>query len=100
MNEFRGSTRRCACDPLHALTAMAALVLGFVQFAAPEGTLPRRTLGWMWVALMAVVATSSFWIQQVRLIGPFSPIHLLSIFSLASLSIAIWKTHTRSQRIA
>ena len=35
--------------PLHAFAAMAAFVLGIVQFAAPKGTLPHRTLGWIWV---------------------------------------------------
>ena len=67
--------------PLHAFAAMAAFVLGIVQFAAPKGTLPHRTLGWIWVALMAVVAVSSFWIHEIRLFGPWSPIHLLSIFT-------------------
>ena len=38
--------------PLHAFAAMAAFVLGLVQFAAPKGTLPHRTLGWIWVLLM------------------------------------------------
>ncbi|MET4748440.1 hypothetical protein ABIB08_002780 [Bradyrhizobium sp. RT11b] len=52
--------------PLHAFAAMAAFVLGLVQFAAPKGTLPHRTIGWIWVALMAVVAASSFWIHQIR----------------------------------
>ena len=41
--------------PLHAFAAMAAFALGIVQFAAPKGTLPHRTLGWIWVVLMAVV---------------------------------------------
>jgi len=67
--------------PLHAFAAMAAFVLGVVQLAAPKGTLPHRTLGWIWVVLMAVVALSSFWIHQIRLFGPWSPIHLLSIFT-------------------
>ena len=49
--------------PLHAFAAMAAFALGLVQFAAPKGTLPHRTVGWTWVALMAVVALSSFWIH-------------------------------------
>jgi len=80
--------------PLHAFAAMAAFVLGLVQFAAPKGTLPHRTIGWIWVALMAVVAASSFWIHQIRLVGPFSPIHLLSIFTLVMLPIAVWRTHT------
>ena len=33
---------------------MAAFALGIVQFAAPKGTLPHRTIGWIWVLLMAV----------------------------------------------
>jgi uncharacterized membrane protein len=77
--------------PIHAFAAMAAFVLGLVQFAAPKGTLPHRTLGWIWVALMATVAVSSFWIHQIRLIGPWSPIHLLSIFVLVTLPLAVWR---------
>ena len=38
--------------PVHAFAAMAAFALGLVQFAAPKGTLPHRTLGWIWVALL------------------------------------------------
>jgi hypothetical protein len=35
--------------PVHAFAAMAAFVLGVVQFAAPKGTLPHRAPGWIWV---------------------------------------------------
>ncbi|MCP3466734.1 MULTISPECIES: DUF2306 domain-containing protein [unclassified Bradyrhizobium] len=80
--------------PLHAFAAMTAFVLGVVQFAAPKGTLPHRTVGWIWVALMAIVAASSFWIHRIRLVGPFSPIHLLSIFTLVMLPLAVWRAHT------
>jgi uncharacterized membrane protein len=79
--------------PLHAFAAMAAFGLGLIQFAAPKGTLPHRTVGWIWVALMAVVAASSFWIHQIRLVGPFSPIHLLSIFTLVMLPLGVWYAH-------
>ena len=79
--------------PLHALAAMSAFVLGLVQFAAPKGTLPHRALGWIWVLLMASVAVSSFWIHQIKLIGPWSPIHLLSIFTLVMLPLAVWRAH-------
>jgi uncharacterized membrane protein len=84
--------------PLHAFAAMAAFVLALVQFAGRKGTLPHRTLGWIWVALMAVVAGSSFWIHTIRLVGPWSPIHLLSIFTLTVLPIAVWKAHTHQVR--
>jgi uncharacterized membrane protein len=79
--------------PLHAFAAMAAFVLGVVQLAAPKGTLPHRTIGWIWVVLMMTVALSSFWIHRIRLWGPWSPIHLLSIFTLVMLPLAVWKAH-------
>jgi uncharacterized membrane protein len=74
---------------LHAFAAMAALVLGIVQLAAPKGTLPHRTIGWIWVLLLATIAVSSFWIHSIRLWGPFSPIHLISIFTLVMLPVAV-----------
>jgi uncharacterized membrane protein len=79
--------------PLHAFAAMVAFVLGIVQFAAPKGTLPHRTVGWIWVTLMATVAASSFWIHQIRLVGPWSPVHLLSIFTLIVLPRGVWRAH-------
>ena len=32
--------------------------------------------------------------HQLRLVGPWSPIHLLSIFTLLMLPLAVWKAHT------
>jgi uncharacterized membrane protein len=32
---------------LHAFAAMTAFALGIIQFAAPKGTLPHRTIGWL-----------------------------------------------------
>jgi uncharacterized membrane protein len=74
---------------VHAFAAMGAFVLGIVQLAAPKGTLPHRTIGWIWVTLMALIALSSFFIHEIKLIGPFSPIHLLSIFTLVMLPLAV-----------
>ena len=60
---------------LHAFSALAAFGLGAMQLAAPKGTLPHRTLGWIWVLLMVIVAASSFWIHELRVWGAWSPIH-------------------------
>jgi uncharacterized membrane protein len=79
--------------PVHAFAAMAAFGLGVVQLAAPKGTLPHRTIGWIWVVLMLAVAISSFWIHQIRLVGPWSPIHLLSIFVLIAVPLGVWRAH-------
>jgi uncharacterized membrane protein len=78
---------------LHAFAAMAAVVLGSVQLAAPKGTLPHRTIGWAWVLLTLVVTVSAFFIHQLRTWGPWSPIHLLAIFTLAMLPLAVWRAH-------
>jgi uncharacterized membrane protein len=78
---------------LHAFAAMSAFVLGVVQLSAPKATLPHRTVGWIWVALMLAVSISAFWIHQLRLWGPWSPIHLLAIFTLTMLPLGVWFAH-------
>jgi uncharacterized membrane protein len=75
---------------LHAFAATAAFALGLLQFARRKGTFSHRTFGWTWVVLMLIVAVSSFWIHDIKLWGIWSPIHLLSIFTLISLPIAVW----------
>lgn len=82
---------------VHAFAAISAFVLGLVQLVAPKGTLPHRTIGWIWVALMGLIAVSSFWIHGIRMIGPFSPIHALSIFTLIMLPLAV--LHARNHRV-
>jgi uncharacterized membrane protein len=84
--------------PPHAFAAMAAFVLGVVQLAAPKGTLPHRTIGWIWVGLMLTVAVSSFWIHQSRVWGIWSPIHLLSIFTLMIVPLGVWRAHRHDVR--
>lgn len=83
---------------IHAFAAMSAFALGVVQFAAPKGTLPHRTIGWLWVGLMLAVALSSFWIHELRLFGPWSPIHFLSIFTLVMLPLAVYAAHKHKVR--
>lgn len=83
---------------------MAAFVLGVVQLAAPKGRLPHRVLGWIWVALMAAVAISSFWIHghSFRLWRSWSPIHLLSILVPVMLVLAVIRArrhHVRAHAI-
>lgn len=81
---------------IHAFAAMSAFVLGLVQFAAPKGTLPHRTIGWIWVLLMLVVSITAFFIHEIRLWGPWSPIHLLAIFTLVMLPFGVWHARRHS----
>jgi uncharacterized membrane protein len=83
---------------VHALAAMGAFGLGVAQFAAPKGTIPHRVAGWVWVMLMLTIAVSSFFIHTIRMWGPFSPIHLLSLFTLAVLPVAVLAAHRHDVR--
>jgi uncharacterized membrane protein len=82
----------------HAFAAFAALALGASQLALPKGTLRHRFAGYVWSALMLAIAASGFWIQQIRLFGPFSPIHLLSILVLVTVPLAVWHAHNHRVR--
>jgi uncharacterized membrane protein len=82
---------------LHAFAAMAAFALGVVQLS-PQGHAPpscdRLVLG----GADAVISISAFWIHELRLWGPLSPIHLLAIFTLAMLPVGV--LHARRHHVA
>ncbi|HSR77825.1 MAG TPA: DUF2306 domain-containing protein [Xanthobacteraceae bacterium] len=78
---------------VHAFAAIAALALGIVQLSAPKGTLPHRSMGWIWVTLMLIVSISAFFIHQIRMWGPWSPIHLLAVYTLIMLPVGVIAAH-------
>lgn len=82
---------------IHTLLALGAVVLTVGIFSLRKGSPLHRTMGWAWVLMMAFVALSSFWINELRVLGPFSPIHLLSILTLWTLVRGV--TAARSHRV-
>jgi uncharacterized membrane protein len=97
-----GASRRLTCfrdalaapqrrsgSPNSRLTAIAAFAVGAIQLSAPKGTILHRLVGWLWAVLMLTVAISSLFIHEIRLWGPWSPIHLLSILVLVTLPLAV-----------
>jgi uncharacterized membrane protein len=82
---------------LHAFAAMTAFALGIGQLSAPKGTIPHRAIGWVWVLLILAVSVSAFWIHAIRAWGPRSPIHLLAIFTLIMLPVAV--LHARRHNV-
>ena len=42
---------------------------------------------------MIVVSITAFFIHELRLWGEWSPIHLLAIFTLITLPLAVWAAH-------
>jgi uncharacterized membrane protein len=76
----------------HTFAALAAVALGGAMFLARKGTFLHRVAGRAWVALMLVVAISSFWIKGD---GTYSWIHGLSIAVIVLLGLAVWFAITR-----
>lgn len=66
----------------HVATVVPAAILGIVVFLRPKGTATHRLLGKVWVALMVMTSISSFFIHEIRMVYGFSPIHLLSMFTI------------------
>lgn len=70
---------------VHACAAVVALLLGPFVILRNRRDRLHKVGGYIWVVAMACAAISSFWIMEFRVIGPFSPIHGLSIYVLWSL---------------
>ena len=76
--------------PLHAIAAMVAIILGGIQLYMKKGGMLHKILGRLWIGLMLIVSISSFFIHEIKLWGLYSPIHLLSIWTIFSLGLAIY----------
>ena len=75
---------------IHAACAIAAFVIGGFVLWRPKGTRLHKALGRIWVGLMLVVATSAIFINDLRIIGPFSPIHIFVIVTYVGLGKGLW----------
>ncbi|HET6908116.1 MAG TPA: DUF2306 domain-containing protein [Mycobacteriales bacterium] len=79
---------------LHAIGATAAVVLGgYLILRGRKGDLLHRRVGRIWMADMYWVAFSSFGIKRLTP-GHFSWIHGLSLWTIFSLTMAIWAART------
>lgn len=76
--------------PLHAIAAMIAIILGGVQVSMKKGGKTHKLLGRIWVGLMLIVSFSSFFIHEIQLWGAYSPIHLLSLWTIFSVGLALY----------
>lgn len=70
---------------LHVACAIVALVVGTLMLFWKKGTRLHKGLGRLWIGLMLGVSLTSFFITEIRLLGPYSPIHVLSLFTLVGL---------------
>ena len=76
--------------PLHAIMAMIAIILGGIQLSMKKGGTIHKLLGRIWIGLMMFVAITSFFIHEIKLWGAYSPIHLLSLWTIFILGVGIY----------
>lgn len=79
---------------IHVWTVLPSAVIGAAMLAARKGTPIHKIAGRVWVGLVVATAVSSFFIHELRVIGDFSPIHLLSIVTLVSCVGIVWAART------
>jgi uncharacterized membrane protein len=73
---------------IHLVSVLAAFVIGTWMMVRPKGTAPHKVLGRAYVALMVASALSTFWIRGLGN-GSLSFLHVLSVFVLLALPIAV-----------
>ena len=70
---------------LHVACAVVGLGLGPVALFRSSRDWVHKLAGRVWIVAMFGTALSSFFITDIRMIGPFSPIHILSVMTLVGL---------------
>lgn len=83
---------------IHLVAALCALVLGAFVLFGKKGTRRHRTGGRLWAGLMLTVAFSSLLIHELNVWGIWSPIHLISLWVIGSVTLAIWYARTGNIR--
>lgn len=72
---------------IHVAAALGALLLGGLTLFLRKGTRLHKMFGRTWVILMMITAAVSF---GIRSSGSFSPIHILSVITLISVTAALF----------
>ena len=80
--------------PVHAMVAMAAIIIGGLQLYLKKGTPLHKFMGRIWIGLMLIVSFTSFFIHKLNLWGKYSPIHLLSIWVIICVVLGVYFART------
>jgi uncharacterized membrane protein len=84
---------------MHAVAATFSLLLGAVVIThRPRGDRLHRRLGRVWFAAMYFTVISSFGIKRLTP-GRFSWIHGLSLFTFATLTLALYGARTHNRKL-
>lgn len=79
---------------IHVLAVTPAALLGAYILFKQKGTRWHRLLGKIWLGLMVLTASSSFFIHRIDMFHGFSPIHFLSVYVL----VGSWRAIVAARR--
>ena len=79
---------------MHVAAAITAFAIGSVILMRPKGVGLHKALGWSWVIAMGATAISSFFITSFT--SHFSPIHLISGWTVVALPMAVFAIRRRN----
>ncbi len=76
-----------AAVQIHVAAGLLALSLGPVALYRKKRDRVHKTMGYIWIVAMTVLAVTAFFIEAVvlPLVGPFGPIHLFGVWALISM---------------
>jgi len=94
MSAFASLMQRHPLIFFHLVTALAALLLGGLILWGRKGSWNHRTLGWMWVTLMACTTLSSAFIRDYKLpnLYGYTPVHGFTLYVAVMLPLAVLYT--------
>jgi uncharacterized membrane protein len=82
-------TEAPALIQIHAYAAILSFALGPFALLRKRRDIWHKSAGYVWVAAMYCTAISSMFFSETPMIGPFSPIHILSVMTLVGLTYAV-----------
>ncbi len=83
---------------IHVIAALLTLALLPLTLFRKKRDRVHKVSGYIWITAMMVTAFSSFWINGIRLVGPFSPIHALSVLTIVNVVWALVEVRRRRIR--
>jgi len=75
---------------IHAITALIAIFSGAIVIWNKKGSTFHKLLGRLWFVTMVIVVISSAFISEIKLWGPFSPIHIFTVLGAWALVQGIY----------
>lgn len=83
---------------IHAVCAIAALLLGPIALYRRKRDRIHKYVGYVWMTAMTTTAITSFWIREINADGSLSPVHILAITAICTIVYSVWSVRNGNLR--